>query len=104
MTESTATDSERTCLTVQEVAARVGICETLVRRAIHAGELRASRLGRSAYRIRLADMEAWLDRAAVQPATKTPDHRVSDRASPLFSSVEPRWRVARLLPCKGIVP
>jgi excisionase family DNA binding protein len=71
MPPSTATPAPA-CLTVAQVAEHAGVSESLVRRAIHAGELRASRLGRMAYRVRRIDVDAWLDRNAVQPAVPAP--------------------------------
>ncbi len=52
-------------LTIAEAAARVRCCERTVRRAIDTGALRAGvvrrdRGGRGAYRIRPADLDAWL--------------------------------------------
>src|SRR5215210_396005 len=46
--------------TPTEVATRVQVCTRTVMRAIHRGELRASRLGPRAYRIRPEDIEAWI--------------------------------------------
>ncbi|MCW3010789.1 MAG: DNA-binding protein [Solirubrobacterales bacterium] len=52
-------------LTIAEAAARVRCCERTIRRAIDTGALRAGvvrreRGGRGAYRIRPADLDAWL--------------------------------------------
>lgn len=52
-------------LTIAEAARRVRCCERTVRRAIDSGALRAGRIGgargsRGGYRIRPADLEAWV--------------------------------------------
>ena len=52
-------------LTVAEAALRLRCCERTIRRAIECGELRAGRVrggrgSRGAWRIRPADLEAWL--------------------------------------------
>ena len=51
-----------------EVAARAQVCTRTVMRAIHRGELRASRLGPRAYRIRPEDIDAWIVATTVLPA------------------------------------
>ena len=53
-------------LTPSDVAQRCQVSTKTVLRAIQAGRLRASRLGRrGAYRVRVADIEAWLDDTSV---------------------------------------
>jgi excisionase family DNA binding protein len=52
-------------LTVAEAAERLRCCERTIRRAIDRGALRAGRLrganaARGSYRIRRADLDAWL--------------------------------------------
>lgn len=52
-------------LTIAEAAARVRCCERTIRRAIDSGALRAGkisgeRFARGAWRIRIADLEAWM--------------------------------------------
>ena len=52
-------------LTIGEAAKRVRCCERTIRRAIDCGALRAGRVrgerdSRGGYRIRPADLEAWL--------------------------------------------
>jgi excisionase family DNA binding protein len=52
-------------LTVAEAAVRLRCCERTIRRAIESGALRAGRVrggrvSRGAWRIRAADLDAWL--------------------------------------------
>ena len=52
-------------LTIAEAAERVRCCERTIRRAIESGALRAGRIrgardSRGGYRIRPADLDAWL--------------------------------------------
>ena len=52
-------------LTIAEAAVRVRCCERTIRRAIDCGELRAGRVrgrshSRGGYRIRPADLDAWV--------------------------------------------
>lgn len=55
-------------LTPRDVADRCQLSTKTVLRAIHAGRLRASRLGdQAAFRIRPADVEAWVDASVVDP-------------------------------------
>lgn len=54
-------------LTVTDVARIVGLSEYTVRRAIHAGELRASKL-RGRLRVRADDVATWVDESTVQVA------------------------------------
>jgi excisionase family DNA binding protein len=51
-------------LTVQEVATRMRVSSMTVYRLIQSGDLRASRVGHS-YRLRTAEVEAYLERGAV---------------------------------------
>ena len=60
-----------------EVAARVQACTRTVMRAIHCGELRASRLGPRAYRVRPEDMNAWIVATTVLPARDPDSARVA---------------------------
>ena len=56
-----------TLLTPADVAEHFQISTKTVLRAIRSGRLRAYRLGaRGAYRMRAADVEAWLDASEVQ--------------------------------------
>jgi excisionase family DNA binding protein len=69
------TMSER-LLTPDDVADRCRISAKTVLRAIHRGQLRASRLGtQRAYRMREADVEEWIERSvlAPPPARRAPD-------------------------------
>jgi excisionase family DNA binding protein len=53
-------------LTIDQVAELCQVSAKTVYRAVSNGKLRASRLGRgSAYRIRLEDVDAWLDACAL---------------------------------------
>ena len=54
-------------LSVADVAEATGLSETAVYRAIAVGELRASKL-RGRLRVRLADLESWIDSNRVSPA------------------------------------
>jgi excisionase family DNA binding protein len=56
--------SEDRLLTVREVAARLRVSNMTVYRLIQAGDLQATRVGRS-YRLRQGDVEAYLSRSAV---------------------------------------
>jgi excisionase family DNA binding protein len=53
-------------LSVAEVASMTGLSDTAVYRAIAAGELLAAKL-RGRLRIRLADIDAWIESNAVRP-------------------------------------
>ena len=55
-------------LTPPEIAEQCRVSVRTVLRAIRAGRLRASRLGtRGSYRVRAADVEAWLAGTVVEP-------------------------------------
>ena len=59
------TAPEPVFLTIAEAARRVRCCERTIRRAIDSGALRAGKVGgsrgsRGGYRIRPADLEAWV--------------------------------------------
>ena len=56
--------SEDRLLTVREVAARMRVSNMTVYRLIQAGDLRATRVGRS-YRLREGDVDSYLSRSAV---------------------------------------
>lgn len=71
-------------LTPAEVAHCCQVSTKTVLRAIAAGRLRASRLGRrGAYRVRAADVDAWLDAATldVTPGAAMSVPKVSRRLS-----------------------
>jgi excisionase family DNA binding protein len=56
-------------LTPADVADRCQISTKTVLRAIRSGRLRASRLGeRGAYRVRVEDLDAWLQAVVVSPS------------------------------------
>ena len=60
-------------LTPPEVAELCRVSVKTVLRAIHAGRLTGSRLGRrGTYRVRAADVEAWLAGTVVEPAPQEP--------------------------------
>jgi excisionase family DNA binding protein len=59
--------------TPADVAERCQISAKTVLRAIHAGRLRASRLGESgAYRMCDADIDAWIEETVVAPQRRAP--------------------------------
>ena len=65
-------DEER-LRTPAEAARRCQISVKTVLRAIHAGRLRASRLGESgAYRMRDEDIDAWIEESVVVPQRRAP--------------------------------
>ena len=78
-------------LTPGEVAELCRLSTKTVLRAIHAGRLRASRLGeRAAFRVRLADVEAWIEAFVVPPpapALKSPSHAAPLR-TPTVTDIE----------------
>jgi len=57
-------DDPRPLLSPQQVSELSGLHEEVVRRAIRAGELRASKL-RGKLRVRLEDFDAWVDQNTV---------------------------------------
>ena len=58
-------------LTPADVAERCQVSAKTVLRAIHRGQLRASRLGESsAYRVRSCDVEAWIEQSVVAPRAR----------------------------------
>ena len=60
-------------LTPPEIAELCRVSVKTVLRAIHAGRLTASRLGtRGTYRIRAADVDAWLAGTVVEPIRRQP--------------------------------
>ena len=59
-------------LSVPEVARLAGVSEWIVRRAIHAGELEAQRVGR-AWAIRRGDAEDWIEALAEQEGEEDAD-------------------------------
>ena len=71
-----------------EVAARVQVCTRTVMRAIHRGELRASRLGPRAYRVRPEDIDAWIVATTVLPAPEPESAHVRPVAGELSVTEE----------------
>ena len=69
--------------TPAEVAARVQVCTRTVMRAIHRGELRASRLAARSYRVRPNDIEAWIVATTVLPIPEPESARVQPAAGEL---------------------
>jgi excisionase family DNA binding protein len=59
-----------------EVAAWVQVCTRTVMRAIHRGELRASRVGPRSYPVRPEDIDAWIVATTVLPAPEPESARV----------------------------
>lgn len=69
-------------LTVAEVAESCRVHAKTVMRAIARGELLAVRLGeRGAYRIRPADLDAWIDARVVRPG-RFVHHGAAERLVP----------------------
>ena len=67
LASATPAGASDTLLTPSDVARRCQISTKTVMRAIRSGRLPASRLGaRAAYRIRPADVEAWLTESQVE--------------------------------------
>jgi len=61
--------SREPLLTPAQAGERCRICAKTVLRAVHAGRLRAYRLGeKAAYRIAVEDLEAWVEQSVVTPA------------------------------------
>ena len=74
--------SDETLLKPSDVAKRCQVNTKTVLRAIHAGRLRASRLGESgALRVRPEDMEAWIDATVVEPPAAFRSSTVAGRRS-----------------------
>jgi excisionase family DNA binding protein len=63
-------------VSVADVAAMTGLSDTAVYRAIAAGELRAAKL-RGRLRIRVADVDSWIDSSAVRPVSAERESRPS---------------------------
>jgi excisionase family DNA binding protein len=63
-------------VSVADVAAMTGLSDTAVYRAIAAGELRAAKL-RGRLRIRIADVDSWIDASAVRPLSAERESRPS---------------------------
>lgn len=71
-----------TTLTIEQVAEACHVSTKTVRRAIDAGELRASQLAyRGCWVIRPADVDAWLDLRANRPARERPAAPAEARAT-----------------------
>jgi excisionase family DNA binding protein len=65
--------SREPLLTPALAGARCRTCAKTILRAIHAGKLKAYRLGeRGAYRIAVEDLETWIEECAVTPAPAGP--------------------------------
>jgi excisionase family DNA binding protein len=81
-------------LTPRDVAERCRLSTKTVLRAIHAGQLRASRLGaQAAFRIRPADVEAWIEACvvdAVPPEREAPSARVRPPVRSVEGTGDPR--------------
>ena len=74
--------SREPLLTPAQAGERCRICAKTVLRAIHAGRLRAYRLGeKAAYRIAIEDLEAWIEQSVVTPATPAPVSRPTAAAA-----------------------
>lgn len=59
--ENTAVDRENTWLSIQEAADHLGVNPRTVRRYMRLGRLEASRVSNKVVRIRLADLDRFMD-------------------------------------------
>lgn len=73
-------------MSVAHVASMTGLSDTAVYRAIAAGELRAAKL-RGRLRIRVADIDAWIESSAVRPVPTEPEASTSRARGARFSAV-----------------
>ena len=69
--ENTAVDRENTWLSIQEAADHLGVNPRTVRRYMRLGRLEASRVSNKVVRIRLADLDRFMDSNV--PAKKEPE-------------------------------
>ncbi len=69
-------------LTVEEIAAKLRVAEKTVRRWINSGQLEAVRAGRF-WRIKPADLEAFLQSSKEVPSTKKADGLAALTARPV---------------------
>jgi excisionase family DNA binding protein len=67
-------------LSVAEVAETTGLSESAVYRAIAVGELRASKL-RGRLRVRLSDLESWIESNLVSPESERVEKQPARRLS-----------------------
>ena len=75
-------------LTPGEVAELCQLSTKTVLRAIHAGRLRASRLGeRAAFRVRLTDVETWIEASVLPTPPPVPALKSPAPAAPLGTPV-----------------
>lgn len=83
-------------LSVTQVADQVGLSEWAVRRAIHEGELIASKL-RGRLRVDALDLEAWVQSTRVTPERRAPAPvpRFTPSTVPAGGSVRERLRRER---------
>lgn len=65
-------------LSVSELAELTGLSESVLYRAIAAGELRASKL-RGRLRVRFVDLDAWIESNLVRPDPPRPIRRTKKR-------------------------
>jgi excisionase family DNA binding protein len=93
--------SREPLLTPAQAGERCRICAKTVLRAIHAGGLRAYRLGeKAAYRIAIEDLEAWIERSVVTPAPPAPG-AARPTALPLCLDEQPSVGRLKLTPEMG---
>lgn len=52
--------NQKQFLQVKEVSEHLGICKKVIREAIYRGELKASKVGKCHYLIRVSDLEQYL--------------------------------------------
>lgn len=69
-------------LTVDQVAAYLQLNRLTIYRYIRNGQIRASKVGKS-YRVRKADVDAFLDRMQARPAARGPVRIVRPQAAPV---------------------
>lgn len=73
-------------VSVAHVASMTGLSDTAVYRAIAAGELRAAKL-RGRLRIRVADIDAWIESSAVRPVPTELESSTSRARGARFATV-----------------
>lgn len=77
--ENIATDRENTWLSIQEAAEHLGVNPRTVRRYMRLGRLEASRISNKVVRIRLADLDRFMEQNL--PAAKAKAAEAAARAA-----------------------
>jgi excisionase family DNA binding protein len=75
-------------ISVAQASAITALSESLIRREIANGALRAAKLGRAAYRIRRLDIDRWFEERVITPAESAGGTK--PRATPADSYSGPR--------------